>query len=726
MIEENSEFAVGVPKGESDCGKKSESGKEVLRALYSDESAAFRTPCYPMMGERVSVRLRVEKGFGLVPSLVVGTGRSIVRMERVRSDNLFDWYEAQIICGIEPIAYRFVVSGAQRDIVYLRDGGHWADDAAASKRDFRINPGSCVPQWAQGALQYQIFVDRFANGDATNDVVDREYLYDGKPVRKSASWDASLSDDDYRCFYGGDLQGVAAKLDYLQSLGVEVIYLNPIFVSPSSHKYDTQDYGHVDPHFAVICDDIDHPVEEGERSNIHALQYIRRTTSEVNLAASDVLFADLCQEIHRRGMKIILDGVFNHCGSFSAWLDRESIYRQSGSGVPGAYHDLNSPYRSFFRFDGDSTEHYDAWWGFATLPKLNYEESEELCERVLGIAQHWAMPPYSIDGWRLDVAADLGQSEGFNHSFWKHFRDEVKRANPNLVIIAEHYGDASSWLQGDQWDTVMNYDAFMDPLTYFLTGMEKHSDTKNKALYQDGEAFCATMRRTMARFGWGSLLCAMNELSNHDHSRFLTRTNRQIGRITSVGFEAAGKDVDMRVMREAVAIQMTWPGAPTIYYGDEAGLVGWTDPDCRRTYPWGNEDLELIELHRVLARLRNEHPALRSGSFVLFGGGEGWFAFGRFLGEDRLVVVCNNADSAQVVKVRARELGIEDGTEMRVCFQTDGFDRAASKQSRKASPSEPDEDSMIATNSHSSVVGPVKEGRLEVNAPSRSVIVLYA
>ena len=705
MVEASNELAVHVPEDGSDCGLENDNSKEALRALYSDESESFRSPSFPNMGERVTVRLRVEKGLGLEPSLIVGAGRSSVQMKCVRSDSLFDWYEAQIVCGMEPITYRFLVRGARRDIVYQRDGGHWADEVSSSKRDFRIDPGSSVPQWAQGALQYQIFVDRFANGDEANDVVDCEYIYDGMPVRKSSSWDAPLASDDYRCFYGGDLQGVASKLDYLQSLGVEVIYLNPIFVSPSSHKYDTQDYGHVDPHFAVICDDVDEPVEEGERNNQHALQYIRRTTSPANLAASDALFANLCEEIHRRGMKIILDGVFNHCGSFNAWLDREGIYKQSGSNVPGAYHALHSPYRSYFRFDGTSTEHYDAWWGFPTLPKLNYEESSELCEEIIGIAQHWAMPPYSIDGWRLDVAADLGLSDEFNHSFWKRFRNEVKRVNPNLVIIAEHYGDPSSWLQGDQWDTVMNYDAFMDPLTYFLTGMEKHSDTKNKSLYQDGETFCATMRRSMSRFGWGSLLCAMNELSNHDHSRFLTRTNHHIGRITSVGYEAAGEDIDMRVMREAVAVQMTWPGAPTIYYGDEAGLVGWTDPDCRRTYPWGNEDLELIELHRELAKLRRQHAALRSGSFVLFGGGQGWFAFGRFLGQDRLAIVCNNEDESLTVELRVRRIGIEDGVEMRAFFQTteDGFEVAGPIS-----------------------FGPVVNGILSVDVPKRSVLVLGA
>ena len=271
------------------------------------------------------------------------------------------------------------------------------------------------------------------------------------------------------------------------------------------------------------------------------------------------------------------------------------------------------------------------------------------------------MPPYSIDGWRLDVAADLGHSAQFNHTFWQEFRRRLKAVNPELLIIAEHYGDPSPWLKGDQWDSVMNYDAFMEPVTYFLTGMEKHSDAIREDLYQNGALFFETMMGNMARFEWGSLQCAMNELSNHDHSRFLTRTNRTVGRLGSLGSEAAGEGIDKAVFREAVVIQMTWPGAPTIYYGDEAGLVGWTDPDCRRTYPWGHEDEGLIELHRTLISLRRLHPALQRGSLKSLGAGNGWIAYARFDNEDCVVVLCNNGEAPLSVSLCLRDIGARDG-----------------------------------------------------------------
>lgn len=656
--------------------------------FFSDETETFRSPSEPGPFQPVTIRLRVEAG-SYAPAcveLLVGSAPSRVPMALVREGGAFSWYEATVRCGMEPFAYRFSVELGGQSYVYRKDGAHLGQDTGPDVADFRVAPGFRVPGWAKGALQYQIFPDRFANGNPGNDVVDAECSYDGVPVRKAERWDAPPAIDDYRCFYGGDLQGVRDKLDYLQSLGVEVIYLNPIFVSPSSHKYDTQDYGHVDPHLAVIADDGGPALPDGVLDNAQAHRYIRRTTSAENLAASDALFADLCRDIHSRGMRVILDGVFNHCGSFSRWMDREGVYRHDASSERGAYLAPDSPFRSFFNFHDESCGSYEAWWGYATLPKLNYEDSAALQEAVLGIARKWAMPPYSIDGWRLDVAADLGHSEAFNHEFWRRFRRELKRVNPELLIVAEHYGDARAWLAGDQWDSVMNYDAFMDPLTYFLTGMEKHSDFYRGELHQDGEAFWQAMSANMACFSAGQLLCAMNELSNHDHSRFLTRTNCTVGRLNSAGTAAAGEGVDKRVLREAVVVQMMWPGAPTVYYGDEAGLVGWTDPDSRRTYPWGSEDDRLIELHRALARIRASHPSVRTGSLAALGAGRGWIAFGRFMGgnaedglpDDWVAVACNNLDVAQTVALRMRTLGLPDGCEVAACLRTSlgGFEEA--------------------------------------------------
>ena len=635
------------------------------RALFADETSDYRRPEEADEGDRVLLRFRTAKDNVDAVFYIEEERKLVARMVKTSSDKLFDYYEYVVVAGKKPRRYYFKVIRNEEVCYFNRMGscGEHEDHYA-----FCITPGFHTPKWAKGAVMYQIFVDRFCRGDHHNDVQSREYVYIGEPVQRIENWEQNPSAMDVRCFYGGDLKGVWDKLDYLQDLGVEVIYFNPLFVSPSNHKYDTQDYDHIDPHLGVIVKDGGELVSENASDNERATCYQIRTASMENLEASDAFFARFMEEVHRRGMKVIIDGVFNHCGSFNKWLDRELIYARQGMYEPGAYESEDSPYRTFFKFYQEDAwpynHHYDGWWGHDTLPKLNYEESPKLYEYIMAIARKWVSPPYNVDGWRLDVAADLGHSSEFNHKFWHDFRENVKAANPNAVILAEHYGDPKSWLMGDQWDSVMNYDAFMEPLTWFLTGMEKHSDEYNGDLYGDGENFFRAMSYHMSRMQTPSLMVAMNQLSNHDHSRFLTRTNQVVGRIGSVGAEKANEGVKKGVLREAVMIQMTWPGAPTLYYGDEAGLCGWTDPDNRRTYPWGKEDYELIEYHRYMITLHKNLPALRYGSLKQLLADWQLIAYGRMYKTNQCVVVINNGESGRYAEIPVWELGVCDGQVM--------------------------------------------------------------
>lgn len=511
-----------------------------------------------------------------------------------------------------------------------------------------------------------------------------EYFYIGEGTHKNSDWMKYPREMDVREFYGGDIAGVMQKLDYLQDLGVEAIYLNPIFVSPSNHKYDIQDYDYIDPHFGRIVKNDGENLQRDENGNliIHdpehpnkdATRYICRVTDKENLEASNQLFIEFVEEVHRRGMKVILDGVFNHCGSFNKWLDRECIYEDAPGYEKGAFVSKDSPYRTFFKFREDTWPYnvnYDGWWGHDTLPKLNYEESPKLYEYIMRIARKWVSPPYNVDGWRLDVAADLGQTAEYNHHFWHEFRRNVKEANPNAIVLAEHYGDPTEWLKGDQWDTVMNYDAFMEPLTWFLTGVEKHSDEYRGDLIGNADAFFGSMRHYMTRFNTQSLQVAMNELSNHDHSRFLTRTNHQVGRISSRGADAANEGVNKNLFRMAVLMQMTWPGAPTIYYGDEAGLCGWTDPDSRRAYPWGHEDEELIQYHKELIRIHKEHQVLRTGSILFLFGEYQCISYGRFDDNEHIVVAINISQDTRHMEIPVWRLGVTQPTRMARVILTD-------------------------------------------------------
>ena len=619
------------------------------RALFSDGTADYRMPPEPKAGDTVKIRFRTAADN--VNLVVLCHEDEHIEMHLADCDRDFDYYEAEIRVGEEQYKYHFEIISGMLRCTY---------DRAGVSRDFRpqyefcIIPGFSTPEWAKGAVMYQIFTDRFCNGDTSNDVKTGEYYYINRQTKQVENWDKCPEDFDVANFYGGDLAGVLSKMDYLEELGVEVLYFNPLFVSASSHKYDTQDYDYIDPHFGVIVEDGGDVLTADQRENRYAEKYKCRVTDKENLEASNRLFIRLVEEMHRRGMKVILDGVFNHCGSFNKWLDRERIYEGADGYEPGAYISEESPYRKFFQFFGEEWPYngnYDGWWGHDTLPKLNYEESVKLENYILSIGKKWVSPPYNTDGWRLDVAADLGHSNEYNHEFWKKFRETVKSANPDAIILAEHYGDPSEWLQGDEWDTVMNYDAFMEPVTWFLTGMEKHSDEDRVELRGNADYFIQAMKYHMANMLTPSLYVAMNELSNHDHSRFLTRTNHMVGRVDKLGYESASEYTNEAVMREAVIMQMTWVGAPTVYYGDEAGVCGFTDPDNRRTYPWGHENHELIAFHKDIIRIHKESEALRYGSLEILLGEENLLAYGRFTETEKVIIIIHNRSELSEVTV---------------------------------------------------------------------------
>ena len=628
-------------------------------ALFCDGTEGYVYPPEPKESELVTFRFRTAKDD--VDRVGLVTSADTYVMEKECTQGEFDYYTFETRLGEEPFRYCFEVQSGTEKYYYGRCG---ISREILEYYNFVVVPGFSTPDWAKGAVMYQIFTDRFYNGDKSNDVETNEYYYIGDYSQRVTNWDKYPANMGVREFYGGDLQGVMDKLDYLQDLGVEVVYFNPLFVSPSNHKYDIQDYDYIDPHYGKIVDDGGEVLPNGVTDNSQATKYKKRTTGLKNLEASNELFIKLVEELHRRGMKVILDGVFNHCGSFNKWMDRERIYEGEKDYEPGAYISADSPYRSYFRFFKEGPENwpyngnYDGWWGHDTLPKLNYEDSVKLENYILYIGRKWVSPPYNVDGWRLDVAADLGRSNEYNHDFWKKFRTAVKDANPSALILAEHYGDPSDWLKGDEWDTVMNYDAFMEPVTWFLTGMEKHSDEAREELLGNIDNFIGSMAHHMSNMLTPSLQVAMNELSNHDHSRFLTRTNHMVGRVEHLGPEAANEYVNKAVMREAVVMQMTWVGAPTVYYGDEAGVCGFTDPDNRRTYPWGHEDQELIAFHKEAIRIHKEHPALKTGSLKILGGEENILSYARFKGHDRIIVVINNRSERAEVKVPVWEAEI--------------------------------------------------------------------
>jgi alpha-glucosidase len=487
--------------------------------------------------------------------------------------------------------FKLLVAGTQLWIDALGSAPYLPQRAT----HFRINPYDQPPPWVCSQVFYQIFPDRFCDGDPSTNVRSGEYLYEGKPVIAKRWGELPTKGQGAREFYGGDLAGILAKLPYLQDLGVTALYLNPIFTSPSSHKYDTVDYTQIDPHLG-----------------------------------SNALFAELCAELRRRGMRIILDAVVNHTSERHPWFDRYGEHA-----TPGAYQSAASPTREFYTFaDPADPEAYAAWHSVKTLPVLNYASTELQREIYAGphaVLRLWLRPPYSIDGWRFDVIHMLGEGAGArnNASYVRHFRQAVRQENPEAYVLGEHFFEASPWLQGDQEDGAMNYWGFTLPVWAFLAG----TDVRGHTVRITAADLRWLLARARAAIPFANQLAQFNLLDSHDTPRLLTLLGG-----------------DKALYKAAVTLLLSYIGVPCIYYGDEIGLEGQGDPDCRRCFPWDTAawDHDLRRHLQRLIALRKARPALQRGALIdLYAKGD-VFAFGRLLADEILVTALNRGAQARV------------------------------------------------------------------------------
>jgi len=427
-----------------------------------------------------------------------------------------------------------------------------------------------VPAWAGDAVFYQIFPDRFAASGRV-----------AKPANLE-SWDSPPTSCGFK---GGDLLGVAERLDYLQDLGVTAIYFTPVFQSTANHRYHTFDYYQVDP-----------------------------------ILGGNTALRTLLDEAHRRGMRVILDGVFNHA---SRGFFQFNHILENGAASP--YVDWfiahNYPLRPYQAPRGQHG--YEAWWDQPALPKLN-TATPAVRQFIWDVACHWI--EFGIDGWRLDVPAEINDDE-----FWREFRSRVRAVNPEAYVVGEIWGEAQRWLQGDQFDAVMNYLFARACLGFFSGGNLLHEEVARTGYHAigalDASAFLGEAQRLLGLYPRPIVEAQFNLLGSHDTPRFRTL--------------ARGDDTTYRL---ATLFQMTYPGAPSIYYGDEIGMVGRHDPDCRGAFPWDerlwNKDLRGW-VRRCIA-LRKAYPALRRGDLTGLAAGDGVVAFGRRLGCETMVVVLNS------------------------------------------------------------------------------------
>lgn len=492
--------------------------------------------------------------------------KELVPMSKLVSDELFDYWECVIKPPYRRLKYGFLLKSGEEQI-WMTENEFTKDRPQLPDRLFEfpyINPADLytVPKWVKDTVFYQIFPERFANGDKSNDP-EGVLPWGGEPTRKN--------------FFGGDLQGVIDHLDHLSELGITGIYFTPIFEGSTNHKYDTTDYMKVDPQF-------------GDTETLKKL----------------------VKACHDRGIKVLLDAVFNHSGNtFAPFLD----VKEKGA---------QSRYKDWFYVreypldvvDGIPT--YDTFSFEPLMPKLN-TANPEVKQYLLGVAEFW-IKEVGIDGWRLDVANEV------DHQFWRDFRKVVKGVNPEAYILGEIWHESSGWLQGDQFDAVMNY-PFTDAVLDFVV-----RDTL------DAKEFANAIGRQISRYPLQASEVAFNLLDSHDTPRLLTLC-----------------EGNKNKMKLAALIQFTYSGTPCIYYGSEVGLDGDMDPGCRKCMEWDQDkqDKDLFEFYKKLISVRKELAPLRTGSihFLIAEEGGSKLAYERKLDGETVIVLLNNSDITQTLEV---------------------------------------------------------------------------
>ncbi len=550
-----------------------------------------------------------------------------------------------------------------------------------------------VPQWAKGIVWYQIFPERFRNGDPSNDPTFDDIRgawphdtvlpwqihpwkadwYELQPYEKANGKDIWYNITRRR--FGGDLQGIIDKLDYLQELGIGGIYLNPVFWAPSHHKYDAICYHHIDPTFG--------PDPAGDKA-LMASEVPDDTSSWVWTKA-DLLALQLIKELHKRGMKIIFDGVFNHMG-VQSFAFQDVIKNQQNSGFKDWF-----IIESFADSATDTPFKYKGWFGVQDLPELKEDENGIVRgpkDYIFSSVKRWMKPVVNgspaegIDGWRLDVTFCV------QHAFWKEFRKFCKYLNPNCYLTAEvidSIDNIKPYLQGDEFDAVMNYNFAFNLTDYFV----------NDNLGITSTVFAVRMEELQDAYPKGVSYVLQNLLGSHDANRIASQiVNKDLGSFSNWGeyfqlSKATNKDYittqpsidDYHLLKQLVIFQMTWPGAPMVYYGDEVGMWGANDPDCRKPMLWDDmigdretflpdgskldtpnvvyPNQDLIGFYKKMIRLHNLEPALKYGETNIFisENDRKLLGFTRTYNDEKLYIVFNSDTGSQRVPLQVNANG---------------------------------------------------------------------
>jgi cyclomaltodextrinase / maltogenic alpha-amylase / neopullulanase len=559
--------------------------ESIARRLRPETPFHLPPPAQPLNS---TVKLTLE-GTETAPAIVLtDTYRPYTwQIAMQRDENTANTWHAEAQMPMEPtiVQYHFEVAGQK--IVEQRqvEGQNTPIYGEWESLPFKIavyDPDKMPADWTKGMVVYQIFPDRFAKAQSDDDAASKmKGIYGHEPIFKQ--WgEIPEAPPLGRDFYGGDLQGIIEKLDYLKDLGVECLYLNPIFEAASNHRYEAIDFMKIDQ---MLGDEAD--------------------------------FDQLIAAAHDRDMTIVLDAVFNHCSSDSVYFDITGKHTEA-TGIPGASQSKQSPYYRWFKFD-HWPDQYDGWIGLGFMPEfVECPEMEDYFLGEDGVAAYWLKK--GIDGWRADVAFDN------TYQFWQRYRQRIDAVKPGAWFISEEWRDSTHYMLGDTFNGTMNY-----RFTWAVRGFLATDDLKPSELDDRLQVF---MRDTPAP----ALHSQMNLLDSHDTGRALTAC-----------------DGDRDRLRQLVAFQFAYPGAPTVYYGSEVGLEGDSAEDGRRCFPWGQTDDDLHSDFKRLMHHRQHSQALRTGSVepVIADDIRQVYGFSRTQDDEVIYALFNASDEAQTVSIDA-------------------------------------------------------------------------
>ncbi len=596
-------------------------------SIYSDGSASYVSNPTPNLDEVVTIRLRVLSEapiHRIILRCTVNGDEHLIPMTESETTGAFTYYSCDLKISQSTINYHFYIATPKETYYYTQL--ELTTYPPTEEYDFRIVAGYKPPSWITSAVFYQIFPDRFCSGNPKNAVQDNEYTFDNHPTTRK-EWDETPGEYvESFCldFFGGDLEGIKQKIPYLKGLGVNAIYINPIFYAATHHRYDCLDYFMVDPHLG-----------------------------------GDPAFADLMDALHENDMKLIVDMSVNHTGTAHKWFNKETLFFPE---EVGAYHNTDAKERKYYYFDENNK--YHAWAGVDTLPTLNYT-SDTLRDIIYrsedSVVKKWLKPPYNIDGWRFDVANTMARMDKLQmqHDVWPEIRQNIREVNPEAYILGEAWTDDCEFLMGNEWDSSMNYYGFARPVRQFVGELDRFLDIRKEydfhSTKRNAKDLARMFMQKIARLPHQIASVQFNLFDSHDISRLHNNP--------AVPFES---------YRGAVMMLFTFPGTPNIYYGDEVGIDGHilSVEGCRYPMPWKEEkqNQDFYDLYRTLAHLKREQEALQNGGFKILYAQDYVISYTRFTDTKAYVVVVSQDDHPTSVQIPIGALGAQDHSTIKEIF----------------------------------------------------------